>query len=303
ASVRRNHRRLRHGNDAVEDALEPVWRFGVMFGLAIFFGCVVGFALGLTGGGGGVFAVPLLVYGMSIAPREAVGISLASVGGTALFGAIPRLLHGDVELRTGLLFAIAGMIGAPVGAYLSKLIPEQVLLVMFALLMFVVASRMWSKAKNPSIASGMCVTESQPGSDRSACQRDEDGTLRLTSKCARLLLFIGLLTGVLSGMFGVGGGFVIVPALVLFSGMAIHEAVATSLFVIVLVSVSGVASHLAAGNPLTLDVAIQFMIGGFAGMWAGGIVAKHLKGSTLQKTFSVAVVMVAMFVIFKSVVL
>ncbi len=110
-----------------------------MFGLAILFGCVVGFALGLTGGGGGVFAVPLLVYGMSIDPRQAVGISLAAVGGTALFGAVPRLLRGEVELRTGLLFAVAGMLGAPVGSYLSSLIPGSMLLVLFAGLMLVVA--------------------------------------------------------------------------------------------------------------------------------------------------------------------
>lgn len=274
-----------------------------MLGLAIFFGSIVGFALGLTGGGGGVFAVPLLVYGLAVAPREAVGISLASVGGTALFGAVPRLVRGEVELQTGLLFAVAGMLGAPLGSYLSTLVPERVLLVMFAVLMLVVAQRMWAKAKNPSLASGVCNTESQHDRDHSTCQRDEDGKLRLTSKCARLLILIGLMTGVLSGMFGVGGGFVIVPALVLFSGMAIHQAVATSLFVIVLVSVSGVSSHLANGNELSFQTTLQFLLGGFAGMWLGGIVAKRLKGPTLQKTFSIAVVLVAGFVIFKSVVL
>ncbi|QDV13076.1 Sulfite exporter TauE/SafE [Rosistilla oblonga] len=274
-----------------------------MLGLAVLFGVVVGFALGLTGGGGGVFAVPLLVYGLSFSPREAVGISLAAVGGTALFGAIPRLVRGEVELRTGLLFAVAGMLGAPIGSYLSTLVPANVLLVMFALLMFVVAQRMWSKACNPTLPSGVCTTEDEPGPDRSACQRDADGKLRLTSRCARLLVAVGLMTGVLSGMFGVGGGFVIVPALVIFSGMAIHQAVGTSLFVIVLVSISGVASHIVGGNELSLTTTLQFMAGGFVGMWIGGIVAKRLKGPTLQKTFSIAVVLVAVFVIFKSVVL
>ncbi|MGB7344274.1 MAG: sulfite exporter TauE/SafE family protein [Pirellulaceae bacterium] len=272
-----------------------------MFGLAIVFGCVVGFALGLTGGGGGIFAVPLLVYGLAAAPREAVGISLASVGGTALFGAVPRMVRGEVELRTGLLFAVAGMVGAPIGSYLSTLVQENVLLVMFAVLMFVVAQRMWTKACNPVLPSGVCSTESQLGPDRSACQRDVDGTLRLTSRCARLLTLVGLLTGVLSGLFGVGGGFVIVPALVIFSGMAIHKAVGTSLFVIVLVSISGVTSHLVNGNELSLETTLQFMGGGFAGIWLGGIIAKRLKGPTLQKTFSIAVVLVAVFVIFKSV--
>lgn len=274
-----------------------------MFGLAILFGCIVGFALGLTGGGGGVFAVPLLVYGLDVGPREAVGISLASVGGTALFGAIPRIIRGEVEMRTGVLFAVAGMTGAPVGSYLSTLLPENVLLILFAFLMLVVAQRMWAKTRNPQIPSGVCNTESESGPDRRACQRDEDGKLRLTSRCARLLVFVGLLTGILSGMFGVGGGFVIVPALVLFSGMAIHQAVATSLFVIVLVSISGVASHLANGNGLSLETTLQFLVGGFAGMWLGGLVAKRLNGPTLQKTFAIAVLLVASFVIIKSVVL
>lgn len=274
-----------------------------MLGLAVLFGAIVGFALGLTGGGGGIFAVPLLVYGLGVGPREAVGISLASVGGTALSGAVPRLIRGEVELRTGLLFAIAGMIGAPIGSYLSTLIPESLLLVLFACLMFVVAQRMWAKATKPALATGTCATEGQASKDRSACQRDEDGRLRLTSRCARLLVVVGLTTGILSGLFGVGGGFVIVPALVLFSGMAIHLAVATSLFVIVLVSISGVTSHLIAGNDISVQTTLLFMLGGFAGMGLGGVVAKRLKGATLQKIFAAAVVVVACFVIFKSVVL
>jgi len=273
-----------------------------MLGLAVLFGSLVGFALGLTGGGGGVFAVPLLVYGLAVAPREAVGISLASVGGTALSGVIPRLIRSEVELRTGLLFAIAGMLGAPLGSYLSTLISESLLLVMFGFLMLLVAWRMWAKSRNPQLATGVCVTESDEVTDRSACQRDEAGTLRLTSKCARLLVLIGVLTGVLSGMFGVGGGFVIVPALVLFSGMEIHRAVGTSLLVIVLISISGVASYLLSGRELSLELTAQFFVGGMAGMWLGGIVARKLKGPTLQKVFAMAVVLVAVFVIGKSVV-
>ncbi|MEZ6056172.1 MAG: sulfite exporter TauE/SafE family protein [Planctomycetaceae bacterium] len=276
-----------------------------MFGLAILFGGLVGFALGLTGGGGGVFAVPLLVYGLAVAPRTAVGISLASVGGTALFGVIPRLLRGDVELRTGLLFAVAGMIGAPVGSYLSTLVPENLLLVMFGLLMLVVAWRMWAKARDPQLPTGVCVTEGiapMDDVDRSACQRDADGQLRLTSRCARLLVVVGLVTGVLSGLFGVGGGFVIVPALVLFSGMEIHRAVGTSLLVIVLISISGVASHLLAGKEFSSELTLQFLAGGLVGMWLGGIVSTKLKGPTLQKVFAIAVVLVAMFVIGKSII-
>ena len=294
-----------------------------MFGLAIGFGAVVGFALGLTGGGGGVFAVPLLVYGLSTPPREAVGISLAAVGGTALFGAVPRLMRNEVELRTGVMFAMAGMLGAPIGSYIAGFLNESLLLMMFAGLMLVVAQRMW--VKTGSVATGSSSDGSNdaiqsaaacsPGSglteqtvrpagvDRGVCQRDAQGRLRLSSKCAVLLLAIGLLTGILAGLFGVGGGFVIVPALVLFSGMAIHTAVGTSLFVIVLISLSGVASHYWNGNAIDGQLTMLFLTGGVLGMWLGGKAAGRLKGPTLQKVFSVAIVMVAAFVIFKSVVL
>lgn len=271
-----------------------------MLGLAILFGCGVGFALGLTGGGGGVFAVPLLVYGLSVAPREAIGISLAAVGGTALLGVAPRLTRGEVELRTGLLFAVAGIVGAPIGSYLSTLLPESVLLVLFGCLMLIVAWRMWANTRKPQSPMGKCVADDQNKIDRSACQRDKKGTLRLTSQCARLLALVGLLTGVLAGMFGVGGGFVIVPALVLFSGMEIHRAVGTSLLVVFLISSSGVASYLLAGRHLAIDTTLQFLAGGLVGIWLGGLVAKRLKGPTLQKVFATAVVLVAVFVIVKS---
>jgi len=87
-----------------------------MFLLSLVFGSIVGFSLGLTGGGGSIFAVPFLVYGLSVAPREAVGVSLAAVGITALVGTLDRLRARQVEVRTGLIFAFAGMLGAPVGS-------------------------------------------------------------------------------------------------------------------------------------------------------------------------------------------
>lgn len=291
-----------------------------MFGLAIIFGGIVGFALGLTGGGGGVFAVPLLVYGLSFAPREAVGISLAAVGGTALLGVTPKLIRGEVELRTGVLFAVAGMIGAPLGTSVSGLISETLLLMLFGLLMFVVAWRMWAKGRRAPVSPPKKPDDHRvdlpPGATREAlarsehpapqckpttCQRDETGELRLTSKCALMLTAVGFLTGVLSGMFGVGGGFVIVPALVLFSGMKIHQAIATSLLVIVLVSVSGVTSYIASGHAMSWNTAALFLLGGFVGMWAGGRLSTHLKGPTLQKVFASGVVFTAVFVISKSI--
>jgi len=268
--------------------------------LSILFGVIVGFALGLTGGGGGIFAVPLLVYGLSLAPREAVGVSLASVGGIALFGVAPRLFRGEVEVRTGMLFAVAGMIGAPIGSYLSSLMPENMLLVLFGVLMLVVAWRMYAKTRTPSAVAAACASGVQ-SEERSTCQRDADGTLRLTSRCAMLLAVVGLVTGMMAGMFGVGGGFVIVPALVLFSGMQIHHAVATSLLAIFLISSSGVVSYITAGEHLSLVTTVLFLVGGFLGMWIGGLVARRLQGPTLQRIFATGIVLVAMFMITKTI--
>jgi uncharacterized membrane protein YfcA len=266
----------------------------MLFELSILFGGLVGFALGLTGGGGSLLAVPLLVYGLSMAPREAFGVSLAAVGATALFGVVPRIRAGQIEIGTGVLFAIAGMVGAPVGTWLAGHLSETVLLVTFAVLMLFVAWQMWTNS-NTDVSPDVDQTDHPP-----SCQRTEGGKLRLTSRCAILLLAIGLVTGFLSGMFGIGGGFVIVPALVLFSGMPIHRAVGTSLLVIVMVSISGVASHFVADRGISLEVTGLFVFGGVIGLWLGGLVAKRLSGQLLQKVFATGIVAVAVFVINKT---
>jgi uncharacterized membrane protein YfcA len=273
-----------------------------MWPLSVLFGALVGFSLGLTGGGGAIFAVPLLVYGLGVAPREAVGISLATVGVTSFIGFLGRWRARKVEIRTGLVFAVAGILGAPIGAWLSGLIPETALLALFALLMLVVALRMWSKASEPA-NTGLpvaCSTEAADV-DGSACRRDLNGNLLLTSRCAWLLAAVGIATGVLSGLFGVGGGFVIVPALVLFSDMAIHRAVGTSLLVVTLVSISGIASHLFAGRTISIETTALFVVGGVAGLLLGTLAGRRLSGPILQKVFAVAIVAVALFVIVRTV--
>lgn len=263
--------------------------------LSLIFGAVVGLSLGLTGGGGAIFAVPLLVYGLGIPTREAVGISLAAVGATSFVGFLHRWKLGQVEIRTGLLFAVAGMLGAPAGTWIASLLPETLLLLLFAGLMVIVAVRLWQQASRPLGEFQSCPPAD--AQDSPTCQRDATGALILNSRCAVLLLIVGVLTGVLSGVFGVGGGFVIVPALVLFSGMSIHHAVGTSLMVIALVSVSGVASQLWAGRDISPAVTVLFVCGGIGGLFAGQQIGRRLSGPALQKVFVVAILAVAAFVI------
>lgn len=266
--------------------------------LSLIFGAVVGLSLGLTGGGGAIFAVPLLVFGLGVPTREAVGISLAAVGATSLVGFLDRWRLGQIETHTGLLFAGAGMIGAPIGSWIAGLIPEALLLSLFAGLMVLVAVRLWQQASRPMNVTEVCPTTADQ--DGPACRRDAAGTLILNSRCAVLLLIVGVLTGILSGLFGVGGGFVIVPALVLFSGMSIHRAVGTSLMVIALVSVSGVSAFLWAGRIIPPGITGLFVLGGVAGLFAGQRIGKQLSGPALQKVFAAAILLVAAFVIVRN---
>lgn len=264
--------------------------------LTLLFGALVGFSLGLTGGGGAIFAVPLLVYGLGVPAREAVGVSLLTVGATALVGFVQRARKGLVEFPTGLLFAVAGMLSAPVGSMLADRLPETALLGLFAVLMLVIAVRMWRKAADSTFSLPI-ITEDNAGP---TCRRDPQGKLRLTSQCAMLLCLIGLGAGALSGLFGVGGGFIIVPALVMFSGMGTQRAIGTSLLVITLISASGTASHLLAGKDLTLATAGLFTLGSVAGLFVGSSLAQRLAGPTLQKVFAAAIVAVALFVMVRT---
>ena len=259
------------------------------------FGAVVGLSLGLTGGGGAILAVPLLVYGLGAPASEAVGISLASVGTTSLVGFLHRWKLGEVEFRTGLLFAAAGMIGAPIGAWGASLLPEKLLLLLFAGLMLIVAARLWRQTLRSADAKNACADSTHAG--ESLCRRDAAGKLLLTSNCAAMLLAAGVLTGVLSGLFGVGGGFVIVPALVLFSRMPIRQAIGTSLMVIALVSVSGIGTMLAAGRAISPGLAVLFIAGGIGGLFAGQRIACRLSAPVLQRVFVGAILAVAALVI------
>lgn len=267
--------------------------------VSLLFGLVVGFSLGLTGGGGSIFAVPLLVYGLAMPAHEAVGVSLVAVGATALAGAIIRLRRHEVELKTAFLFGIAGMIGAPLGTGLGAKLPAELLLSGFALLMLLVAVRMWrqavrSPAETKVVRAGDDAVDPASGP---ACQVNPAGGLTLTSRCARMLALSGILTGLLSGLFGVGGGFLIVPALVLAASLPMHRAVATSLLVIAIISAAGSASYLLAGRPLALEVTALFVLGGLFGMGLGAKLSHRLAGPQLQKLFATMMVSVAIYML------
>lgn len=256
--------------------------------LTILYGCIIGFSLGLTGGGGAIFAVPLLIFGLNTGVREAVGISLAAVGSTALFGAFMRWKSGDLDLRRGLTFALSGMLGAPLGTWFGSMLPERLTLQAFAVLMVMVGVRMWQaqKVKAVSSSANLPVEKSEP--------------LVILSSRGLYFLFTGLSVGILSGVFGVGGGFIIVPALVIVGGMSMHRAVATSLLVIALICLSGVTSYFIAGDAIPVKLSALFVAGGMAGMLGGNWLRTRMSGSTLKKIFAAGMWLVAAYVLIKS---
>ncbi len=266
--------------------------------LPIAFGIITGLALGLTGGGGTMLAVPFLLYGLGLPVHEAMLVSLVAVGIIALVGALARWRAHQLQLHLGLIFAMAGMVGAPVGALVAPWIPAIGLMLGFAVLTVFVAVRMWRRGHGP------LPTDSQPLPAtalirQAACRFDPSGRLQLTSHCIRLLVPAGFVTGIISGLFGVGGGFVVVPALVLIAGIDIRQATATSLFIVALVSLSGSSAAFISGQTVDPRLVMLFAGSGMVGLELGSRFGRFLPANTLQRGFAIILILVAVMLVIK----
>ena len=257
--------------------------------LTILYGTVVGFSLGLTGGGGSVFAVPLLVYGVGLGPHRAVCASMAAVAITAALGAVQKMRARQVEVFTALLVAAGGLAGAPVGTWLGRFFSGPSLLLLFGSVVMLVGLRMLFRVP---VESEMSAPIHPPLThiDKFAGKRAR----------AAGLVSAGIVSGVLSGLLGIGGGFVIVPTLVLFAGMKIQRAIATSLLVIALIGVSAVTSHLMAGQTVPAGTTTLFALGSIGGFSAGSAVSNLLSPARLEKIFAIIMLLMAAFLILRN---
>lgn len=261
---------------------------------ALVLGGVVGLILALTGAGGGILAVPLLVFGAGDTVAEAGPVGLMAVGMAATLGSVLGLRAGNVRYRAALLIAATGMLLSPAGLWVARQIDARWLSVLFALVLLYVALKTFRQGAAKGAAGG-----GPDGSD-AVCRRDAD-TWRFiwTRPCALAMALSGGLAGLLSGLLGVGGGFVMVPALQRYTDLPMKSAVATSLAVIAMISLAGVAATAASGR-MDWGMALPFSAGALAGMLGGRSLAARLAGPQLQKGFAAVSALVALAMIVKA---
>ena len=254
--------------------------------LGALLGAVVGIVMGLTGAGGGILAVPLLIFGMHLTVADAGPISLLTVGVSAGVGALIGLKAGVVRYRAALLIASSGVLFAPLGIWLAHRSDTRLLSLLFAAVLMWVAYITFKEIGRRNVESNSLTV------DRPCIRDDMSGQFIWTSKCAGVLSIAGAIAGVLSGLLGVGGGFVMVPALQRSTDLATQSIVATSLAVIALVSLTGVAASMSAGN-FNVSVALPFATGSLVGMGVGSVLISHLSPKYLKLAFALICLVVA----------
>lgn len=250
-----------------------------MLPLGLSLAALMGLSLGLLGGGGSILTVPIFVYVLGFGPKESIAMGLAVVGATSLMGAASHWREGNVDLKAALTFGGLAMAGTYGGARLAAFVPGAVQLTLFAVVMLVAAWFMFRNGRGEQAA---------PGSDE------------VTPAPPFLVtVLVSMSVGLLTGLVGVGGGFLIVPALVLFARLPMKQAVGSSLLVIALNSFVGFAGYVG-------QVQVPWgLLGGFTVLAVGGILvgtwaARFITPRALKRAFSVFLLVMGVFILFKN---
>lgn len=266
--------------------------------LAALLGSLVGIVLGLTGAGGSIFAVPLLVFGLGWSLAQATPVALLAVFAAAAFGTLTSWRSGLIARRPALVAGLLGSLTSPLGTSLAQRLPQATLTLLFAAVMTFVALRMlWQSRAAPAdtrVVRADADEHDDPGA--AVCRVDPSTQLvRWSRPCAVAVGAGGAVTGVLSGALGVGAGFVIVPTLRFVTQLSMQSCVATSLMIITIVSAAATVSHVVAAGAgaLPLAVAAPFVLGSLVGMFGSRRVAHRLSGPLLQRLFAALMLVAA----------
>lgn len=256
-------------------------------------GFLIGVTLGAVGGGGSILAVPMLVYGAGLPPRKATTASLVIVGGTALFGLPSQIRAHKVRAVAGVVFAVTGVVGSILGTRVNRGIDPDVLLLAFSGLMVIAAVAM-IRREHKAFRTVELLNEPEP---------DPGGGLavhaRIDLVTALKVVGAGTVVGFLTGLFGVGGGFVIVPALVLALGFEMSVAAGTSLLVIVLNSGIALVQRYT-GDAMPWDAIIEFLVMAVPGVLFGTWLGRRVSGPTLARAFVALLLVVAAYTAVRS---
>ncbi|MGY6528494.1 MAG: sulfite exporter TauE/SafE family protein [Cyanobacterium sp.] len=253
------------------------------FGLIL--AIIIGLSLGLIGGGGSILAVPILRYVMGVEPRSAIAMSLFIVGVVSLIGIIPHWRQGNVNFPVAISFIPPAMVGSFLGARITQLpfITDTIQLVAFGIVMLLASLLMIKKSSGKPSEKEITPETVKPVSQ---------------DKTKKILFTIveGLVVGILTGFVGVGGGFLIIPALVLAGGIPMKEAVGTSLLIIATKSASAFVGYLTLVN-IDWMLTIGFTLAASVGIVFGSYLSKKIDAKYLQKGFGYFVLVVAIFVL------
>jgi uncharacterized membrane protein YfcA len=264
--------------------------------VTLFLGLIVGAVLGLTGAGGSILAVPLLMAGLGWTLPQAAPVALLAVCASATFGTVVAWDVTHVRYRAAALMGLAAVVTAPLGIWAASVLPLTLLTLLFAVVLGVVGARMMRQAlRAPAEAAIVRATVAGDGAVAGGrwIHISSAGRILWGATTAAVVGAIGAVTGFVAGLLGVGGGFVIVPALRALSGLSMHSCVATSLMAIALISAVAVAGAVLQGVTLDWRAALPFVAGALAGMLAGRRLAPRVAGPRLQQGFAVVMLVVA----------
>lgn len=265
---------------------------GLLIALAL--GVFVGVLMGLTGAGGGILSVPLLVFAFHMPISQAGPIALTAIALSAGVGAFIGLNAKVLRYKAAIFMSLFGLLLSPVGLWVAQRAPNKPMLLIFSAVLIYVASKMFIQATRSIAGNEPELVKPPP------CQLDQSiGKLIWTVPCARSLMLAGACAGFLSGLLGVGGGFIIVPSLKKFTDLPMKAIVATSLGVLAMVSLGGASISLASGT-LDFSIAGPFAAGSLIGLLIGKILEKRISGPRIQQIFASFTFLVALSLIYKS---